>query len=176
MQNRSRRGFAVAASRRHGIIASNPPLARLRVCIAHAPVPARRALRIRRNREMTKDELLALCAAYPGAAVDCPFEDGGNVVVRHAAGRKWFALVFERDGKLCVNLKCEPMKADFWRAAYPAVTPGWHMNHTHWNTVEVNAGVPPEDLCEMISDSYRLTTSPARAERSTRRAKQRPQP
>lgn len=68
---------------------------------------------------MTKDELLALCAAYPGAAVDCPFEDGGNVVVRHAAGRKWFALVFERDGKLCVNLKCEPMKADFWRAAYP---------------------------------------------------------
>ena len=124
---------------------------------------------------MTKDELLALCAAYPGAAVDCPFEDGGNVVVRHAAGRKWFALVFERDGKLCVNLKCEPMKADFWRAAYPAVTPGWHMNHTHWNTVEVNAGVPPEDLCEMISDSYRLTTSPARAERSTRRAKQRPQ-
>ena len=23
---------------------------------------------------MTKDELLALCAAYPGAAVDCPFE------------------------------------------------------------------------------------------------------
>ena len=55
---------------------------------------------------MTKDELLALCAAYPGAAVDCPFEDGGNVVVRHAAGRKWFALVFERDGKLCVNLKC----------------------------------------------------------------------
>lgn len=120
---------------------------------------------------MTKDELLALCAAYPGAAVDCPFEDGGNVVVRHAAGRKWFALVFERDGKLCVNLKCKPMKADFWRAAYPAVTPGWHMNHTHWNTVEVNAGVPPEDLCEMISDSYRLTTSPARAERSTRRAK-----
>ena len=66
--------------------------------------------------------------------------------------------------------------ADFWRAAYPAVTPGWHMNHTHWNTVEVNAGVPPEDLCEMISDSYRLTTSPARAERSMRRAKQRPQP
>ena len=89
---------------------------------------------------MTKDELLALCAAYPGAAVDCPSEDGGNVVVRHAAGRKWFALVFERDGKLCVNLKCKPMKADFWRAAYPAVTPGWHMNHTHWNTVEVNAG------------------------------------
>ena len=54
---------------------------------------------------MTKDELLALCAAYPGAAVDCPFEDGGNVVVRHAAGRKWFALVFERDGKLCVKFE-----------------------------------------------------------------------
>ena len=41
---------------------------------------------------MTKDELLALCAAYPGAAVDCPFEDGGNVVVRHAAGANGLLL------------------------------------------------------------------------------------
>ena len=71
---------------------------------------------------------------------------------------------------------CDQRRAALGAPPPPAVTPGWHMNHTHWNTVEVNAGVPPEDLCEMISDSYRLTTSPARAERSTRRAKQRPQP
>ena len=121
---------------------------------------------------MTKEELLALCAAYPGAAVDCPFEgDRDSVVARHTSGRKWFALVLERGGRLCVNLKCGPMKADFWRAAYPAVTPAWHMNHVHWNTVDVNAGVPLDDLREMISDSYRLTAAPVHPKRGTRRVK-----
>ena len=45
MQNRSGCGFVEAASRRHGIITSKLPLARLCVCKAHAPVPAHRALR-----------------------------------------------------------------------------------------------------------------------------------
>ena len=45
MQNRSTCGFVVAAERRHGIITSNLPLQRLRVCKAHAPVLAHRALR-----------------------------------------------------------------------------------------------------------------------------------
>ena len=45
MQNRSTCGFVGAASRRQGIITPKPPLARLHVCMAHAPVPAHRALR-----------------------------------------------------------------------------------------------------------------------------------
>ena len=45
MQNRSRCGFVEAALRRHGIITSKLPLARPRVCKAHAPVLAHRVLR-----------------------------------------------------------------------------------------------------------------------------------
>ena len=45
MQNRSRCGFVEAALRRHGIITSKLPLARPRVCKAHAPVLAHRALK-----------------------------------------------------------------------------------------------------------------------------------
>ena len=45
MQNRSTCGFVGAAARRQGIITPKPPLARLHVCMAHAPVPAHRALR-----------------------------------------------------------------------------------------------------------------------------------
>lgn len=76
--------------------------------------------------------------------------------------RKWFALIFIRDGKLCANLKCDPQKAGFWRSAYQAVTPAWHMNKTHWNTVELNAGIPREDLMEMVADSFNLTAPKTR--------------
>ena len=130
----------------------------------------------RHGESMDRKALIAHCLAYEGALEDEPFATVNATVMRHEGNGKWFALICELDGALCVNLKCEPMLALFLRTTYPGVRPAWHMNKLHWNTVEVNAGVPPEDLCEMISDSYRLTTSPARAERSTRRAKQRPQP
>ena len=44
-KRRAQCGFVVAASRRHGIITSKPPLTRPRVCAAHAFVPTHRALR-----------------------------------------------------------------------------------------------------------------------------------
>ncbi|MCQ4735729.1 MmcQ/YjbR family DNA-binding protein, partial [Anaerotruncus colihominis] len=28
---------------------------------------------------------------------------------------------------MCLNLKCEPMQAQFWRQVYPQVAPGYHM-------------------------------------------------
>ena len=32
--------------------------------------------------------------------------------MRHRANKKSFALIYERNGKLCVNLKCDPIEAD----------------------------------------------------------------
>ena len=67
-----------------------------------------------------------------------------------------FALILERDAKLCINLKCEPMQADFLRKVYPTVIPAYHMNKTHWNTVIVDGSIPQEELFEMIASSYDL--------------------
>lgn len=105
---------------------------------------------------MTRQDILALCTSFENSVLDQPFADE-HIVVRHAGSKKWFALIFTRDGKLCVNLKCDPQKACFWRGVYRAVTPAWHMNKTHWNTVELDAGVPREDLMEMVADSFHLT-------------------
>ena len=110
---------------------------------------------------MTKQEFLTLCASFGSSVTDQPFGDE-HTVVRHAGSRKWFDLIFIRDGKLCANLKCDPQKAGFWRSAYQAVTPAWHMNKTHWNTVELNAGIPREDLMEMVADSFNLTAPKTR--------------
>ena len=40
---------------------------------------------------------------------------------------KSFALIYERHGKLCLNLKCDPFEADFLRQAFADVIPGYHM-------------------------------------------------
>ena len=106
---------------------------------------------------MTRAELVALCLTFPGAYEDYPFHDGNWTVMRHKSGKKTFALVYERGGALCVNIKCEPMQAEFLRKIYKAVTPGYHMNKTHWNTVTIGMDVGDEALLDMLEDSYALT-------------------
>lgn len=106
---------------------------------------------------MTKDEYIEYCKTIVGASVDNPFEDVDALVVRHSGSRKWFALIMQVDGKDIVNLKCEPMEADFLRAAYEGVTPAYHMNKTHWNTVRLESDVPREEIINMTEKSFALT-------------------
>ena len=104
---------------------------------------------------MTKQELIEYGLTIPGAAADAPFDDE-SVVLRCRANRKWFALLLQVQGECCVNLKCDPMRADFYRRLYRDVTPGWHMNKTHWNTVRLGGDVPDEELQNMLLHSYDL--------------------
>ena len=110
---------------------------------------------------MTKRELIDLCLSFAGSVEDYPFEDE-HCIVRHGGNRKWFALILELDGQLCINLKCEPMQADFWRSVYKDCRPGWHMNKQHWNTIYTGGDVPEEALTAMIADSYKLTSGSKR--------------
>ena len=105
----------------------------------------------------------AMC--FPDVYEDQPFEDPNWTAVRRCANRRCYALVFERGGQLCLNLKCEPMQAQFWRQVYPQVAPGYHMNKTHWNTVTLNAGLDDDALDGMIAHSYDLTAPKERKRR-----------
>jgi predicted DNA-binding protein (MmcQ/YjbR family) len=58
-----------------------------------------------------------------------------------------------------VNLKAEPEKAVELRDQYPAVTPGYHMNKKHWNTVLIDGSLPDKLVCQWIDDSYHLVAS-----------------
>ncbi len=106
---------------------------------------------------MTKQEYLDYCGTISAAVLDTPFDDGETVAVRHCDTRKWFALVMEHGGKTIVNMKCEPMEADFLRAAYEGVTPAYHMNKVHWNTVYLDSDVPEEKIYRMTMNSFELT-------------------
>lgn len=106
---------------------------------------------------MTREELIEYCLTYQEAVEDYPFEDRKNTIMRHGSAGKWFAIIFEMEEKLCINLKCDPMQSDFLRSVYKEVIPAWHMNKVHWNTVILNGDVPEEELYDMIKGSYELT-------------------
>jgi predicted DNA-binding protein (MmcQ/YjbR family) len=109
---------------------------------------------------VTRQELIDFCLTFPAAYEDYPFDDimdaGAVTVMRHRFNKKSFALIYERNGKLCVNLKCEPLEAYFLRQAFADVTPAYHMNKVHWNTVTLGGDVPEEDLKRMVGNSYDL--------------------
>ena len=73
-------------------------------------------------------------------------------------------LVFKVAGKMfaladielfdSVNLKCDPERAIQLREAHSGIRPGWHMNKTNWNTVEVQSDVPDALMYELIDHSY----------------------
>ena len=103
-----------------------------------------------------RDRILAACGTKPGSAEDYPFGDGAAVF--KVAGRM-FALVSLGPRPGSVSLKCDPRLAEDLRARYAAITPGYHLNKRHWNTVELDDSVPDEELLDLIDHSYDLVVA-----------------
>jgi predicted DNA-binding protein (MmcQ/YjbR family) len=103
-----------------------------------------------------RDRVIAACAAKPGSAEDYPF--GDEVAVFKVAGRM-FALVPLGAGPASVSLKCDPVLAAGLRDRYPAITPGYHLNKRHWNTLALDGSVPDEEVLELVDHSYDLVVA-----------------
>ncbi|MEO3973350.1 MmcQ/YjbR family DNA-binding protein [Streptomyces sp. CAU 1734] len=104
---------------------------------------------------MRAGELKAFCLEFNAAVEEFPF--GPETSVFKVGGRM-FALSALDGDPLRVNLKCDPENAVRLRADHPGITPGWHMNKRHWNTVEP-AGLPDKLVRELIEDSYDLVVA-----------------
>jgi predicted DNA-binding protein (MmcQ/YjbR family) len=105
----------------------------------------------------TRKEITDHCLEYADVYEDDPFHDPNWRVIRHRKSKKIFAWIFERNGNIWVNLKCEPQWTAFWRSAFSAVVPAYHLNKTHWNSVILDGSIPREDICRMVAESYELT-------------------
>lgn len=114
---------------------------------------------------MTRQEWVGFCLTFPDAYEDYPFDDDNWTVLRHRSNRKIFAMLYERGGQLFLNVKCEPMRAELLRGAYRDVTPGYHMNKEHWNTVLLGGDVPHDEICDMVAHSYEITRPKQRKKR-----------
>ena len=103
-----------------------------------------------------RDLVMAACGAKPGAVEDYPF--GDDVAVFKVAGRM-FALVPLGGTPGNISLKCDPELAVVLRGRYAGVTPGYHLNKRHWNTVVLDGSVPGGEVLELIDHSYDLVVA-----------------
>jgi predicted DNA-binding protein (MmcQ/YjbR family) len=103
--------------------------------------------------------------SFRGAAETFPF--GPQTSVFKVDG-KMFALSRLAGTPLSVSVKCEPALAEQLRQMHPAVTPGYHLNKKHWNTVVLDGSLPERLVKDLVEDSYDLVVS--RLPASRRRA------
>lgn len=106
----------------------------------------------------TRKEAILFCLTFPDTYEDYPFHDLNWTVIRCKKNRKIFAWIYEREGSICVNVKCQPQWRDFWRQAFPSVIPGFHMNKRYWNTIILDGTVPEKEIQRMIGESYDLVS------------------
>lgn len=100
-------------------------------------------------------QLRDFCLSKKGVTEHFPFD---NVTLVFKVMDKIFVLLridkWEQ-GAQCVNLKCDPEKAEELREVYEGVQPGWHSNKKHWNTVTLNSKDISQNLAvALINHSY----------------------
>ncbi|MDQ6626288.1 MAG: MmcQ/YjbR family DNA-binding protein, partial [Verrucomicrobiota bacterium] len=102
---------------------------------------------------MEAEAFRAICLAKPAATEETPF---GPEHLVFKVGGKMFALLAFEEVPPSANLKCDPDRALELRDRYDEVTPGYHMNKKHWNSVIIAGSVPDAEISRMIDDSYDL--------------------
>lgn len=112
-----------------------------------------------------RKEAIAYCLTLKDVYEDYPFHDLNWCVMRHKKSQKVFALIFERNEHIWINVKCDPEWRDFWRKTFPSVIPAYHMNKEHWNSIILDGTVPEEEIRRMIAESYDLTKKKAAKKR-----------
>jgi len=102
------------------------------------------------------EEFREHCLAFPGTEESFPFDE--TTLVFKVMG-KMFALNALNADPPRVNLKADPEWSEELRESHHQITPGFHMNKKHWNTVHIEDGLEDELIAEMIKHSYDLVVS-----------------
>lgn len=90
------------------------------------------------------------CLSFQGVTEEMPFDE--EVLFFKVMG-KIFAITnlnhFES-----ITVKCDPEIALELREKYAAVTPGYHSNKKHWNTIILDGELTDQQLQHWITHSY----------------------
>jgi predicted DNA-binding protein (MmcQ/YjbR family) len=105
---------------------------------------------------MSDMDLRALCMGFTGAEETYPFSPEATVFKVRG---KIFAIASLAADPPRISLKCEPELAEQLRADHAAITPGYHLNKRHWNTVVADGSLPEGLLRDLVEDSYDLIVS-----------------
>ncbi len=101
---------------------------------------------------MNVEEVRQICITKKGVTEGFPFDETTLVL---KVGGKIFALI-SLDRIPSVNLKCDPERAIDLRERFSDITPGYHMNKKHWNTVLLEGDLQDQLIADLIEHSYDL--------------------
>lgn len=104
----------------------------------------------------SRKDVIEYCCTFEGVFEDYPFRDSNWTCMRIRRNNKIFAWIFEREGNIWVNVKCDPQWREFWRSAYSAVVPAYHMNKSHWNSIILDGTIPEKEIKRMLAESFDL--------------------
>ena len=102
----------------------------------------------------THKELEEYILQMPNAFLDYPF--GETTAVYKASNGKMFALISEGSKPVRISLKGDPQLNQILREKYESVSPGWHLNKKHWNTIIVSGQLADDELKDLIRHSFEL--------------------
>jgi len=90
----------------------------------------------------------------------------GYAVLRHHDGKKWFAVVMNVPGSKLglageedidvLEVKVRPEHIGSLRQK-EGILPAYHMNKAHWISIVLAGPLSPEEIYDLLSDSYALT-------------------
>jgi len=92
------------------------------------------------------------CLSKDGVTECLPFDN--TTLVFKVMGKIF--LITSLDEPHSISIKCNPDKAIELREEYNEVTPAYHMNKSHWNSININGSIPDKLIFQWIDDSYQL--------------------
>jgi predicted DNA-binding protein (MmcQ/YjbR family) len=101
---------------------------------------------------MNIEEVREYCLGKKGAEETFPF--GDDTLVFKVGGKVFLLASIDEGNRF--NAKCDPERAIELRERYSEITPGYHMNKKHWNTVYTDGSLSLTLLKEIIDHSYEL--------------------
>lgn len=114
---------------------------------------------------MDKETIQQYLLALPHTYLDFPF--GDEVEVYKVKNKMFATLAMGKMGKgddegnlhWWMNVKCALDEALMLRDIFPSITPGYHMNKRHWNTIILDGSMPQGEIERMMDNSFKLVVS-----------------
>jgi predicted DNA-binding protein (MmcQ/YjbR family) len=92
------------------------------------------------------------CEKALGSAPEYPFTSSSRV---YKVAGKMFVCIAEEKNPVWLSIKLPPEEGLALRAAYPGVvTPGYHLNKQHWNTVVLDGSLGVDEVLALTQQSY----------------------
>lgn len=101
---------------------------------------------------MLAEEIREYCLSKKGVTEGFPFDQ--ETLVFKVGGKIFLLMALEKH-PLIINVKTDPEWSSELRENYLQITGAYHMNKTHWNSVECQ-GLKENFILELIDHSYDL--------------------